>query len=172
MLLPIVQYPDPFLRQICKDVEGVNDEIRTLAANMLETMYAAPGVGLAAPQVGLHLRMLVMDQGGEEHRSPRVVINPHLELSGETICSEKEGCLSVPLDFRGDVMRKSHVHLTYRDLDWNLIDVELDGFEAIIVQHEADHLDGVLFIDKISRLRRLIYENKVKKWMRRQKKNA
>lgn len=168
MILNILTYPDPFLRQTSLPVEAINPEIRELAANMLETMYAAKGVGLAAPQIGKNLRMLVMDHAsGEEERAPRVIINPQLELFGEEIVSEKEGCLSVPMGYRADVPRFSQVRLRALDLDGNPIDEILDGFAAIIVQHEADHLDGKLFIDKISRLKRALYENKVKKWQKR-----
>ena len=169
MLLSIVKYPDPILKVKCTPVLEVTDELRELAQNMIDTMYAAPGVGLAAPQVGETIRMLVMDPGGQtDLRRPRVLINPVLECSGTKIKSEREGCLSVPMDYRADVERFSHVHLRARDLDWQIIDEELDGFPAIIVQHEADHLDGVLFIDHISRMRRSFYEKKVKKWMRMQ----
>ena len=97
MILDIVTYPDPRLKQPCEPVTEVTDEIRKLAADMLETMYAAPGVGLAAPQVGRNIRMLVMDPAGkDEDKQPRVLINPVLELSGEDVVSEQEGCLSVP----------------------------------------------------------------------------
>jgi len=173
-MLDILTYPDPRLSQVCAPVEEVTPELRALADAMFETMYKAPGVGLAAPQVGHFIRMLVMDDGVQhgESRNPRVLLNPVLELEGDDVRSEKEGCLSVPLDFRADVIRKSRVHLTARDLDWKPVDEYLDGFAAIIVQHEADHLDGVLFIDRISRLRRSLYDTKVKKWLRRKKHSA
>lgn len=168
MILDIVTYPDPRLKEVCVPVGEINDEIRQLAADMLETMYAAPGVGLAAPQIGRNIRMLVMDPSGkDEPRQPIVLINPQLELSGEDICSEKEGCLSVPMNYRADVQRKSHVHLRATDIEGNTVDEELEGFPAIVVQHEYDHLNGVLFIDRISRLRRSLYDSKVKKWLKR-----
>lgn len=171
MLLPILTHPDPRLKTVCKPVEGVTDELRTLVNDMFETMYAAPGVGLAAPQVGHFIRLLVMDpRGPEDPKRPRVLINPELELSGEEIISQNEGCLSVPMEYRANVKRKSHVHLKARDLDWNLIDEELDGFAAIVVQHEADHLDGILFIDRISRLTRSFFDARLKKWLMKQKK--
>ena len=171
MILDIVTYPDPRLKQPCEPVAEVTDEIRKLAADMLETMYAAPGVGLAAPQVGRNIRMLVMDPAGkDEDKQPRVLINPVLELSGEDVVSEQEGCLSVPLNYRADVPRKSLVLLKATDLDGNGIEEDLTDFPAIIIQHEADHLDGILFIDRISRLRRTLYDSKVKKWLKR--KNA
>ena len=168
MILDIVVYPDPRLKEVCKPITEVTDEIRQLAADMLETMYAAPGVGLAAPQVGRNIRMLVMDPAmKDEEKQPRVLINPELTLSGEEVVSEQEGCLSVPMNYRADVHRMSNVHLRAMDLDGNIIEEYLEEFPAIIMQHEYDHLDGILFIDKISRLRRTLYDSKVKKWLKR-----
>ena len=168
MILDIVTYPDPRLKEVCKPITEVTDEIRQLAADMIETMYAAPGVGLAAPQVGRNIRMLVMDPAmKDEEKQPRVLINPELTLSGEEVISEQEGCLSVPMNYRADVHRMSNVHLRAMDLDGNIIEEYLEEFPAIIMQHEYDHLDGILFIDKISRLRRTLYDSKVKKWLKR-----
>lgn len=168
MLLDIVTYPDPRLKERCAPVEAITDEIRRLASDMTETMYAAPGVGLAAPQVGRSLRLLVMDPGVQEgERRPRVLVNPVLEPLGEVIVSEQEGCLSVPLNYRADVPRWSRVRLRATDLDGAVIDEELEGFAAVVVQHEVDHLDGTLFIDRMSRLRRTLYDGKVKKWLKR-----
>lgn len=168
MILDIVTYPDPRLQQKCEPVAEMTEEIRRLAADMLETMYAAPGVGLAAPQVGRNIRMLVMDPAAQdEEKRPRVLVNPELTLSGEDLLSEQEGCLSVPLNYRADVLRKSHVLLRATDLEGNIIEEELTDFPAIVIQHEADHLDGILFIDRISRLRRALYDGKVKKWLKR-----
>ena len=162
MLLDIVTYPDPRLKERCAPVAEITDEIRALAADMTETMYAAPGVGLAAPQVGRSLRMLVMDPGVQEgERSPRVLINPELEPLGEVITSEQEGCLSVPLNYRADVPRYSKVRLKATALDGTPIDEELEGFPAVVLQHEVDHLDGTLFIDRVSHLRRTLYDSKV-----------
>lgn len=168
MLLDIVTYPDPRLRERCEPVMEITDEIRQLAADMTETMYAAPGVGLAAPQVGRSLRMLVMDPGVQEGvREPRVLINPELELIGQEVVSEQEGCLSVPLNYRADVLRSDRVRLRAIGLDGAPIDEILEGFAAVVVQHEADHLDGTLFIDRVSRLKRTLYDSKVKKWLKR-----
>lgn len=168
MLLDIVTYPDPRLKERCAPVDAITDEIRQLAADMTETMYAAPGVGLAAPQVGRSLRLLVMDPGVQDgERRPRVLVNPVLEPQGEVIVSEQEGCLSVPLNYRADVPRWSRVRLRATDLDGAAIDEELEGFAAVVVQHEVDHLDGTLFIDRMSRLRRTLYDGKVKKWLKR-----
>ena len=168
MLLDIVTYPDPRLKERCAPVAEITDEIRELAADMTETMYAAPGVGLAAPQVGRSLRMLVMDPGVQEGaRAPRVLINPELEPLGEVIVSEQEGCLSVPLNYRADVPRYSKVRLKATALDGTPIDEELEGFPAVVLQHEVDHLDGTLFIDRVSHLRRTLYDSKVRKWLKR-----
>lgn len=168
MILDIVTYPDPRLKEPCVPVEEITEEIRQLAADMLETMYDAPGVGLAAPQVGRNIRMLVMDAGAQEdEKQPRVIINPQLTLKGEKIVSKQEGCLSVPYNYRADVPRYERVHLRALDLDGNVIDEELSDFPAIIIQHEYDHLEGLLFIDHIGRLRRSLYDNKVKKCLKR-----
>lgn len=167
MILEILKYPDPRLALVAEPVEKITPEIRKLAKNMIETMYAAEGVGLAAPQVGRQIRMLVMDHGWRDgEKNPRVVINPEVEPTGELITSESEGCLSVPLGFRADVPRASEVHLRGLDLDGNPLDEILTGLDAIIIQHETDHLEGRLFIDKISRLRRAMYDGKVKKWLK------
>ena len=123
---------------------------------------------MCSPQVGRNIRMLVMDPAmKDEEKQPRVLINPVLTLSGEDVLSEQEGCLSVPMNYRADVKRMSNVHLHASDLDGNIIDEYLDEFPAIIIQHEYDHLDGILFIDRISRLRRTLYDSKVKKWLKR-----
>ncbi len=168
MILDIVTYPDPRLKEVCVPVQDITEEIRQLAADMLETMYDAPGVGLAAPQVGRNIRMLVMDAGvQEDKKKPRVLINPQLTLEGEKIISKQEGCLSVPFNYRADVSRYESVHLRALDLDGNVIDEALSDFAAIIVQHECDHLDGMLFIDHIGRLRRSLYDSKVRKCLKR-----
>lgn len=167
MILDIVTYPDPSLKNVCEPVGEITPEIRELAADMLETMYASRGVGLAAPQVGKNLRMLVMDPAQNEGgKAPRVLINPEIELLGEEIVSEQEGCLSVPLSYRADVPRHSMARLHATDLDGNAIDEILADFAAIVIQHEVDHLDGRLFIDKISRLRRTLFDSRVKKWLK------
>ena len=103
----------------------------------------------------------------KDEKNPRVLINPVLTLSGEEVVSEQEGCLSVPMNYRADVKRMSKVHLSAKDLDGNVIEEDLEEFPAIVIQHEFDHLDGVLFIDRISRLRRSLYDSKVKKWLKK-----
>lgn len=167
MTLDILKYPDPRLAQPSEAVETVTDDIRKLAQDMLETMYAAEGVGLAAPQVGKLIRLIVMDPWLREgEKQPMVFINPEVEPTGDTIISTSEGCLSVPLNFRADVPRYSSVRVRGLDLNGNPIETKLDGFAAIIIQHETDHLNGTLFIDRISRLRRNMYDTKVKKWQK------
>lgn len=171
MLLEIVKYPDERLRRKCVPVEKTDDELRALARDMLETMYDAPGVGLAAPQIGRNIRMLVLDPAGrDEEPRPRIVVNPRLTLLGEKIVSPGEGCLSVPLDYRADVIRNDTVRLEALDEWGSPVDEIVTGFEAVILQHEFDHLEGLLFIDHISRLKRNLYEDKVRKWLRREQK--
>lgn len=168
MLLDILTYPDPRLRLKAAPVAGITDEIRRLAEDMTETMYKAPGVGLAAPQVGRSLRMLVMNPSGPETPEDlRVFVNPELALLGERILSPKEGCLSVPLDYRADVMRHERVLVRAQSLDGAVLEEEWEGFPAIVLQHEFDHLEGFLFIDHISRLRRSLFDARVKKCLKR-----
>ena len=153
MILDIVTYPTPSLAEKSLPVTEVTEEIRQLAADMTETMYDAPGVGIAAPQVGRNIRMVVVDPhwNKETPRAPRVLVNPVLTLLGEKVVSEQEGCLSVPLNYRADVKRAERIRLQATDLDGAVIDEELEGFEAFCLQHECDHLDGVLYVDKMER---------------------
>ncbi len=163
-LLPLRKYPDPILAKVCQPILNVNEEIRTLVNDMVETMYEAPGVGLAAPQVGHSIRLIVMDASGKDQENDLIVlINPELELFGECIKSSQEGCLSVPFNYRSDVQRFSSVRVKFIDLDGNTVDEIWHDFKAIVIQHEYDHLQGKLFIDHISRLRRTMFDNKVKK---------
>ena len=149
MILEIVLYPDPRLKLKCEPVQEVTPEIRQLAADMLETMYAAPGVGLAAPQVGRNIRMLVMDDGAqEEERRPRVIINPRLTLEGEKVTSKQEGCLSVP-GKSGIVTRPNYVKVKAYDRDMNPIELEGTELLARAFCHEIDHLDGHLYVEKV-----------------------
>ncbi|MDR1660655.1 MAG: peptide deformylase [Desulfovibrio sp.] len=166
MILDIVSYPDPRLSLISMPVSGISDDLRTLVADMFETMYAFQGVGLAAPQIGRLLRVIVMNPVPRESLpAPRVFVNPVLKPVGEQTLSEQEGCLSVPLNYRADVLRYPSVFVTAIDLAGNSIAEMLSGFPAIVLQHEVDHLDGVLFINHISTLRRSLYDAKVKKWL-------
>ena len=170
----ILLYPDPLLARVSEPVEEITDEIRELVDDMIETMYDAPGVGLAAPQVGVLKRIVVYDpRTGEGERHPVVLVNPEVTLTGEPVRSEQEGCLSVPLGYRADVERASSIHLKYQDRDGAVHERDIEGFEAIIVQHETDHLQGTLFIDRIGRLKRSLFDGKVKKWLKRmQEENA
>lgn len=151
---PILILPDPRLRAVADPVEKVDDRIRQLAKDMLDTMYDAPGIGLAAPQIGEMKRIVVMDLAKEdEPAEPLVMINPEiLAISDETITTE-EGCLSIP-ELYYDVERPAEVTVRYTDLDGNTVEREAKERLAICVQHELDHLDGVLYIDYLSRLKR------------------
>jgi peptide deformylase len=169
MLLEVLQFPDPRLREVARPVakDEVDAELRELAQNMLETMYDEPGIGLAATQVGVARRMIVMDVEWSEdgERRPRVLLNPEIvEREGREI-SAGEGCLSVP-DFKADVERDERVVVRARTLDWDEVRYEATGLEAYCFQHELDHLDGVLFIDRVGRLKRDLYVRRRKKQLR------
>ncbi|MDQ8755030.1 peptide deformylase [Sphingosinicella sp. LHD-64] len=160
-ILPIFETPDPVLRQISTPVEEVTPELQTLIDDMFATMYAAPGIGLAAIQVGVPKRLLVIDlqepeegdEEGEPVKDPRVFINPEvLETSGTTV-PYNEGCLSVP-DQYAEVMRPDRVRARWLDRDGKQHEAWIDGLLAVCLQHEIDHLNGVLFIDHLSRLKR------------------
>lgn len=154
-LLDIITIPDPLLREASVAIERVDDDTRRLVADMFETMYDAPGIGLAAPQVGILRRVLVIDPARSEDDQPRPIamINPELLREGETLSSYEEGCLSIP-DVFAEVERPAEVRVAYTDLEGNRQELECDGLLATVVQHEIDHLDGRLFIDFLSRLRR------------------
>jgi peptide deformylase len=150
-ILNILEYPDPRLRTKAEPVAAVDDELRRLAADMLETMYAAPGIGLAATQVNIHRRMLVADVS-EEKDAPHVFINPEiLERRGTEVM--EEGCLSVPGIYE-PVTRSEWVRVRALGLDGEPFEMELDGLLAVCVQHEMDHLEGKLFVDYLSDLKR------------------
>jgi peptide deformylase len=160
---PILEAPDPRLRVISKPVETIDDDIRTLVADMFETMYDAPGIGLAAIQVGVPLRLLVIDlqeevedaEGGQPYpvRDPRVFINPEILDPSDDHRVYTEGCLSVP-DQYADVDRPASCRARWLDLDGVQHDERIEGMLATCLQHEMDHLEGVLFIDHLSRLKR------------------
>ena len=156
---PIVEVPDPRLREISKPVEGVDDELRALVADMFETMYDAPGIGLAAIQVGVPKRVLVIDlqepeeEGGEPVRDPRVFINPEILTTSDQDVPYTEGCLSVP-DQYAEVLRPDRIRARWLDEHGKAHQEELDGLLAVCLQHEMDHLEGVLFIDHLSKLKR------------------
>jgi peptide deformylase len=156
---PIIEAPDPLLRQVSTPVEAITPEIQTLIDDMFETMYAAPGIGLAAIQVGIPKRILVIDlqdpeeEGGEPVRRPMVFINPEILRTSETERPYNEGCLSVP-DQYAEVDRPDSVRARWLDRDGKVHEEEIEGMLATCLQHEMDHLEGVLFIDYLSRLKR------------------
>lgn len=160
-LLPILNFPDPRLRTKAKPVEVVDDQIRTLAADMLETMYAAPGIGLAASQVDRHIQLIVMDLS-EEKNQPMVFINPRITPLTEDTQPYEEGCLSVPQIF-DKVERPARVKIEALDLDGKTFTLEADGLLAVCIQHEMDHLDGKLFVDYLSPLKRQRIREKIAK---------
>lgn len=151
---PILVIPDARLRAVADPIEEIDDDVRALARDMLDTMYDAPGVGLAAPQIGVMKRIVVMDLAKEgEEPAPLVLINPEiLKVSEETQVTE-EGCLSIP-ELYYEVERPAEVTVRYTDLNGKTVEVEAKERLAVCVQHELDHLDGVLYIDYLSRLKR------------------
>ncbi len=165
-LLPIITLPDPLLRQTSAHIERVDDELRRLADNMLETMYDAPGVGLAAVQVGVLRRLVVLDASGkDEERQPLVLINPEIVTFGSEMRVHEEGCLSIP-DVRVEIERPGTLKVRYLDRDGKPQELDADGLLATAIQHEIDHLNGRLIIDFLSRLKRDIVVRKFKKQAR------
>jgi len=163
----ILHIPEPCLREVAKKVNKVNDEIKTLAKDMLETMYDAPGVGLAATQIGVMHRVIVMDASGEEEEAqPIVMINPVLTWLSDELNVYQEGCLSIP-EYYEDVERPASCKVRFLDEDGKEQTMECEGLLATVVQHEIDHLDGKLFIDHISRLKRERVTKKFKKAAKR-----
>ena len=151
---PLVILPDARLRQKSAPVGPVTDEIRALAADMLETMYDAPGVGLAAIQIGVARRVVTIDTSKDEaDRRPQVFLDPEIVWASEEKRIYDEGCLSIP-DYYGEVERPDRVRVRFRDLTGETREIEADGLLSTCIQHEIDHLDGVLFIDHLSKLKR------------------
>jgi len=164
-ILEILEYPDPRLRTRAKPVEQVTDDLRQLAEDMLETMYAAPGIGLAATQVNVHRRMLVVDVS-ENRDEPRILVNPEIiERDGEQVV--EEGCLSVP-GIYDTVERAQHIRVRCLGLDGEPFELEAEGLLAVCIQHEIDHLDGKLFVDYLSDLKRQRIRKKLEKGRRQQ----
>ncbi|WP_309083853.1 peptide deformylase [Chelativorans sp.] len=160
---PLILLPDPLLRQVSKPVERVDDNLRKFADDMVETMYDAPGIGLAAIQVGEPLRMLVLDVAEkDEPKNPQVFINPEILARSDERNLHEEGCLSIP-DYYAEVERPAEVTVKYIGLDGKEHVVEANGILATCLQHEIDHLNGVLFIDYLSKLKRDIVVRKFKK---------
>tara|TARA_B100001093_G_scaffold191941_1_gene184428 strand:+ start:33 stop:554 length:522 start_codon:yes stop_codon:yes gene_type:complete len=163
-LCTILIHPDPRLKKKAAPITGITSEIERLAADMLETMYAAPGIGLAAPQVGVMSRLFVMDCVKEEGEPPRpiVLLNPEVMWSSEDTNTYEEGCLSIPEQY-GDVERPTSVEMRWLGLDGNMHEEHFDGLWATCAQHELDHLNGKLFIDYLKPLRRQMITRKMKK---------
>jgi peptide deformylase len=167
-LLPIIEVPDPRLRAISTPVEAIDDEVRELIANMFDTMYDAPGIGLAAVQVGVPRRLIVMDlqeeedEDGKPIRDPRVFINPEILDPADELNIYTEGCLSVPDQF-ADVERPARCRVKWLDEKGEAHDELFEGMLATCIQHEMDHLEGIVFIDHLSRLKRDIILKKLTK---------
>jgi peptide deformylase len=151
--LQILEAPDRRLTTVCAAVERVDRELLHLLDAMLDTMYAAPGIGLAAPQVGVLKRAFVIDLGDQGERAPRFVINPELVWRSETTTVAEEGCLSLPQQF-GEVARSDQVRVRYLDRAGEAQEIDADGLLARCLQHEIDHLNGILFVDHLSALKR------------------
>jgi len=163
MLLPILIHPDPRLKKLCSPYEAVDDDARALGKAMLATMYDAPGVGLAAPQVGQLMRLFVMDCAGkEEDPDPMVLINPSVIWASEDKATHEEGCLSIPGQYE-DVTRPAEVKVSFWDLDGKECEEHFTGLRSRCAQHEIDHLDGVLFIDYLSRMKKSMITKKMQK---------
>ena len=171
MILDVLQFPDARLREKAVAIlrHEVDDALRALAADMAATMYDEPGIGLAATQVGVAKRLIVMDLDWTEEgeRKPRILLNPEIRVTDGTAVSEQEGCLSVP-DFKSDVERHARVVVRARTLDWEEVEFDATELEAYCFQHEIDHLDGILFIDRVSKLKRELYVRRRKKQLRRE----
>ena len=168
-LRPILIHPDPRLKTVCKPVTDITDDIRRLADDMLATMYDAPGIGLAAPQVGVLGRMLVMDcvKGEDEAPKPMVLINPEITWSSDERSTYNEGCLSIPEQY-ADVERPASVKVRWLGVDGKDHEEQFDDLWSTCVQHEIDHLDGKLFIDYLSPMKRQMITRKMQKLKREQ----
>ncbi|MDA8139870.1 MAG: peptide deformylase [Desulfobacteraceae bacterium] len=167
-LLDILTFPNPFLKNPAQPVAQIDGQLQAVIDAMAETMYQAPGVGLAAVQVGLDKRLLIYDIAAKEDgRQLHVLINPKIVSQEGEIISENEGCLSVP-EFRSDVKRAAQILVEGADRDGNPLRFEAQGLLAIVLQHEIDHLNGTLFIDRISSLKRQLYARRVNKQIKNQ----
>lgn len=161
---PILRYPHPVLKKLCNRVEIIDDSIQHLIADLVDTMRAGPGsVGVAAPQIGVTLRVCVVDVSGSRHGKDNhhgllLMINP--EITGrDGVALMREGCMSVP-DYTGDVERATSITVRFREPDGDLRVIEAGGFEAVAIQHEMDHLDGILFLDRITSIRTGLFRRK------------
>jgi peptide deformylase len=165
MLKPILIHPDPRLKKVCAPVTDLTDELRTLADDMLETMYDAPGVGLAAPQVGVLERLIVLDCVKEGAPEPMILFNPEILSSSDDLNTYEEGCLSIPDQF-ADVTRPASVRVGWIDEKGNPQEKDFEGLWATCVQHEIDHLNGKLFIDYLGPMKRQMMTRKSAKMKR------
>ncbi len=168
--LPIIKLPDPILRERSLPVETIDADVRAFLDDMLETMYAAPGIGLAAVQVGVLRRMIVIDtvRGDDEPKKPMMLINPEIVSAGDTLRLHEEGCLSIP-EMYAEVERPGLVRVRYVDAEGSQQEEDFEDLLATVVQHGIDHLNGVLFIDHLSRLKRDLL---VKKFYKAQRDKA
>jgi peptide deformylase len=160
----IILHPDPRLKKLCDPVADISDELRVLADDMLETMYKAPGIGLAAPQVGVLRRLIVLDceKADDVAPNPMIMFNPHVISASDEQNTYEEGCLSIPEQF-ADVTRPSEVQVAWLDRDGNAQQDVFDGLWATCVQHEIDHLEGKLFIDYLKPLKRQMITRRMQK---------
>lgn len=163
-LLNILEFPDARLRTVAKPVANIDESVRSLVDDMLETMYQAQGIGLAATQVNVHQRVVVMDLS-EAGDQPMVLINPEVEVLDDQTCPHQEGCLSVP-GFYETIQRPEHIRLTALDREGKSFELIPDGLLAVCIQHEIDHLDGKLFVDYLSPVKRQRIRNKLEKLQR------
>jgi peptide deformylase len=168
--LPIIKLPDPILREKSLPIETVDAQVRAFMNDMLETMYAAPGIGLAAPQVGVPRRMVVIDtvRDDETPKSPMLLINPEIVSMGDEMRAHEEGCLSIP-EIYAEIERPGLVRVRFVDIEGEQREEDFKDLLATVVQHEIDHLNGVLFIDHLSRLKRDLL---VKKFLKAQRESA
>ena len=161
--LDVIIAPDPRLKKVCSPVDTVGDQTATLMNDMLETMYAAPGIGLAAPQVGVHKRIIVVDAArGETPPQPYKLVNPEIIWSSDETKEHEEGCLSLPTYYE-QVIRPDRIKVRYVDEKNMEQELEADGLLSVVIQHEMDHLEGILFVDHISSLKRNMILRKLRK---------
>jgi len=166
-MLQILHYPHPTLARVAEPIATIDDSIRALAQEMVPTMYQYEGIGLAAPQVGHSLRLIIVDITGRDSRDGLMtlinpVLTPQLDSTGEKYCETEEGCLSIP-EYLAKVRRAAAVHVQGLDLDGNPLDFVAEGMLAVCLQHEVDHLNGKLFIDHISYLKRTLFDTRLRK---------
>lgn len=174
MKRPILIHPDPRLKKVCDAVPAVDDALREVIDDMFDTMYAAPGIGLAAPQIGLNARLLVMDIADREEGetgTPIAMANPEIVWQSETEVTRQEGCLSIP-DIYADICRPEAVRVRFLDRDGGEVERAFEGMEATCVQHELDHLNGRLFIDYLGTMKRQLITQKMRKLKRERAREA